>query len=377
MTTHQTALHQYKTSYPSKFSSFLKKVVNFPNSRALKRESLKRELLQLGMSPMRFMAVYTCYELGVFDLLDEAKTSEELQVELKLHNIDFVRQLLYYAVKAGLLEYNHKKDLFSIAECLTKEDIKENFLLFNLIRTTCYRQLYHFSESLKQGKPIGLHKVFGDYNNLYEASCDNAEIWDAWYPHMDATMRAIDPWFLNNFEIKEGSKILEIAGNTGKGAIALQKKNIDRQLHVTVLDLPLKERESLANFREAGMEDKCAFTGGDIFQGVPAGYDVIFLKHFLAMFSEEHVRKLFSNVAQAMTQKTEFTFLAVVYHDNIKDSFAFTDFAGFFIACSMGQGGFQSLATYIYWAEEAGLIVTKLCRKERYVMVTLKRASTA
>ncbi len=327
------------------------------------------------LGPTRFMTIYSCFELGIIDLLKKNKTmtATEIQKSVQLHYTDFVRQILYPLVKLGLLEYNSQNDTFTLVDVLSEKDYEAIAISMNLMKTCCYRQLYYLPQSLKKGRPVGLTEIYGKYNNLYEASAEEPELRDAWHPFMNMAMESYDPWFFSKLDLKPNSKVLDLAGNAGEGAVALQKYFAERKLHVTAFDLPFNEKEAVENFREADLQDSCSFIGGDIFKGVPRGYDVITLKHFLGMYSEENIKKIFKNVYDSMNKDAEFFNLVSIYAKNLKFS-PMVDFApGYFIGCTMGQGGNQTLSTYTRWAEEVGFKVTRTAKKRFQGLIALKK----
>jgi hypothetical protein len=321
------------------------------------------------------MIIHSCFELGIIDLLRKNKTmtTTEIQKSVQLYDTDFVRQILYPLVKLGMFEYNRKNDTFTLVDVLTEKDFEELAISMNLMNTCCYRQLYYLPQSLKKGRPVGLAKIYGDYKNLYEASAKEPELRDTWHPFMNMAMKTYDSWFFSKLDLKPHSKVLDLAGNAGEGAVALREYFSDRKLHVTAFDLPFNEKETLENFREAGFQDSCSFIGGDIFKGVPEGYDVITLKHFLGMYSEENIKKIFKNVYDAMNTDAEFINLVSIYSENVKFS-PMVDFApGYFIGCTMGQGGNQTLSTYVGWAQEVGFKVTRTAKKRFQGLIALKK----
>ena len=61
-----------------------------------------------------------------------------------------------------------------------------------------------------------------------------------WSKVMDATTERIDPWFFANIDVPAGARVLDLAGNTGLGAIHTYKMKASPGLRVTTFDLPEK-----------------------------------------------------------------------------------------------------------------------------------------
>lgn len=94
--------------------------------------------------------------------------------------------------------------------------------------------------------------------------------------------------------------MLDLAGSTGLGAIHAYRLKASPGLRVTTFDLPEKEAECLENLRAHGVAEHCSFIGGDIFQEVPKGYDVVLVKHFLDMFDKNEVCTILDGVSTAL-----------------------------------------------------------------------------
>jgi O-methyltransferase domain len=112
--------------------------------------------------------------------------------------------------------------------------------------------------------------------------------------------------------------------------------------------------------------EHCSFIGGDVFEDVPKGFDVVLIKHFLDMFDRSEVFKILDGVNRSLDVGGKIDILVPVYPENIKDSDNYTVdfFPTFFLGCAMGQGGPQKLSTYRSWLKECGFRVTKAIAKD-------------
>ncbi|MGH3876840.1 MAG: methyltransferase, partial [Actinophytocola sp.] len=137
-------------------------------------------------------------------------------------------------------------------------------------------------------------------------------------------------------------------------------------LRVTTFDLPEREAESRQNFRDHGLAEHCSFIGGNVFDTIPKGFDVVLIKHFIDMWDKDDVLTIFNGVNQALEAGGQVHILVPVYPENVKDSDNYTIdfFPSFFLGASMGQGGPQKLSVYKNWLEECGFSVTKAISRE-------------
>jgi hypothetical protein len=235
-----------------------------------------------------------------------------------------------------------------------------------MIKVVALRQLFYLTDSVRTGTLVGLKELYGAEGTLYGAVAEHKDLREAWATLMDNVTANIDPWFFSNIDIPPGARVLDLAGNTGLGAIHTYRLKASPGLRVTTFDLPEKEEECLRNFEAHGVAEHCSFIGGDVFDGVPTGFDVVLIKHFLDMFDKDDVFRILDAVNRSLEIGGQVNIMVPVYPENIKDTdnYNVDFFPAFFIGCTMGQGGPQKLSTYRSWLEECGFAVTKAITKD-------------
>jgi hypothetical protein len=314
------------------------------------------------LGPTRFMNVLCCFELGIVDELRQRDglTAERIGAAVGAAP-DAVEQLLHLLVKDGLVAYEQESATYSLSglASVAGEDLQRVLAIMRMTKMVVLRQGFYLSDSVRGATPVGLEKFYGHKGNLYEALAEHPELREAWGTMMDTVTAHIDPWFFGHIDIPDGSKVLDLAGNTGLGAILTHRLAAAKDLHVTTFDLPEKEADCLANFKAEGLQDKCSFIGGDVFKAVPEGFDVVLIKHFLDMFDRKEVHQILRNTHQALNKGGRLHTLGPVYSENVKESYAVDFFPSYFLGCTMGRGGPQKLSTYQQWLRECGYTVTK------------------
>ena len=321
------------------------------------------------VGPARFMNLLCCFELGIVDALRRKPGMTAVMLgDAVGAKPDAVEQLLFLLVKEGFVAYDEASGAYSLDALADVPDaeLQPALDLMNFIKVVTLRQLFYLTESVQTGALVGLKEFYGFDGILYEAVAEHKDLRAAWAGVMDATTERIDPWFFANIDIPSGSNVLDLAGNTGLGAIHTCEMKPSPGLRVTTFDLPEREQECLQNFRNHGLEKQCSFIGGDVFESVPKGFDVILIKHFIDMFDKTEVMRIFNGVNQALETGGQVNILVPVYPENVKDSDNYTIdfFPSFFLGCSMGQGGPQKLSTFRGWLEECGFKVTKAIAKD-------------
>jgi hypothetical protein len=311
------------------------------------------------------MNVVSCFELGIIDQLRESPgmTAARLGAAVGAKP-DAVEELLSLLVKEGFVGYDEDSgySLAALAGVATA-DLQTALAYMNLIKVVALRQLFYLTDSVRTGTVAGLKELYGFEGTLYGAVAEHHDLRESWSTLMDKVTVRIDPWFFGTVDIPAGAQVLDLAGNTGLGAIHTYRLKASPGLRVTTFDLPEKEAECLENFRAHGVAEHCSFIGGDVFKEIPKGYDAVLVKHFLNMWDRDAVFAIFGNVNKALDAGGQVHFLVPMYPENNDDSSdpRCVDFyPAFFLGCTMGQGGGQKLSTYRRWLEECGFEVTRI-----------------
>jgi SAM-dependent methyltransferase len=321
------------------------------------------------VGPARFMNLLSCFELGLIDQLRATPglTAADLGAAAGTKP-DTVEQLLHLLVKedfVALDESTGRYTLDALAD-VPESDLKRALTYMNMIKVVALRQVFYLTESARTGKLAGLSTLYGYDGTLYGAVAEHKDLRESWATLMDNVTARIDPWFFGTIDVPAGAQVLDVAGNTGLGAIHTYELKKSPGLHVTTFDLPEKEEEALENFRAHGVAEHCSFIGGDVFDGIPQGYDVVLIKHFLDMWDKAEVLTILRGAHAALRPGGQLHILVPVYPENIKDrdNYNVDFFPSFFIGCTMGQGGPQKQSVYVSWLEEAGFEVIQAVTKD-------------
>ncbi len=311
------------------------------------------------------MNVLSCFELGIIDTLRENPGMTAIQLGAAVDaKPDAVEQLLHLPVKEGLLAYDETSRGYSLDALadVAEADLERVLTFLDLVKVLMLRQLFYLTDSVRTGEVVGLKELYGFDGNLFSAVAEHRDLRESWATGMDLGTARVDPWFFDHVDIPPGSRVLDLAGNTGLGAINTYQLKKSPGLKVTTFDLPEKEKECLENFRAHGVAEHCSFIGGDVFEEVPHGFDIVLIKHFLTLFDQDAATKILSNVNKALDVGGQVNVLVPVYQDNVRDfdSRSVDFYPAFFLGCAMGQGGPQKLSTYRGWLEECGFEMTKV-----------------
>eukprot|EP00494_Astrolonche_serrata_P002754 UN02760 len=228
--------------------------------------------------------------------------------------------------------------------------ISEIKMITGFMKYCVYGQGRFFKESMFAGVPVGLHKEVGEYENLYVATEHHAELMDSWRTMMHMMNVDYRSW-LDFADFPSGSNILSLAGEDGFNAVQTINHFNDRNLTITVLDQPFKEEAALTRFKMENMEDKLSFHGGNLFQEIPTGFDIVTLKHFTAMFSEYELTQVYTKVYESLPEGGSFLITELGNKDL---PFLMSLSAVYFISSAMGKGRPWGPAHYHRALQNAG-----------------------
>lgn len=258
---------------------------------------------KIALAPIVFQAARLTRDLGILDALRESHTG--LTVDEVTAKVETPRHGVLVLLEAGRAAelVRREDDRYILTPTgfyiLSDESTRINM---DVVQECCYQPAYYLEDSIREGKPIGLQKIFGDWGSIYPAlphfPKSARESWLKWdHYYSDAAFPQALPIV---FE-REPRRLLDLGGNTGKWAI--QCVNYSERVSVTIIDLPEIVALAAENVSERGLQGRIDTCGVDLLDDskpFPKGFDAIWMSQFLVCFSEEHVLGLLRRAAAAM-----------------------------------------------------------------------------
>lgn len=260
----------------------------------------------IAYGPVVFQAALSLRDLGILDAVEQSKTNgltlEEIVAKTKLSEYG-VRVL----VEAGLgIKLLIKKDNkyfitktgnFILNDAMTRVNM-------DFTQDVCYEGMFTMRESIKTGKPTGL-EVFGKWKTVYEALAHlPPQVQKSWFGfdhfYSDGSFPEAMPVVFKH----KPKHILDIGGNTGK--FTLKCMEYDKDVKVTMLDLPGQLNMAKANVDKAGFSSRVGFHEINILdpsQKFPKGADAIWMSQFLDCFGEDEIVSILQRCHEALDAK--------------------------------------------------------------------------
>ena len=264
----------------------------------------------IAWGPVVFQASRLMLKFGILDLLrdsDNGMTIAEVAEKTGL-SVYAVKVLMEASLSIGTVLVDPSTDRFTLAKTgwfLLNDDFARVNIDFN--HDVNYEGWFHLEEALREGRPAGL-KHFGDWPTIYEGLSSLPEqVQKSWFGfdhfYSDGSFRqALEVVFAN-----KPSTLLDVGGNTGRWA--LQCVGYDKEVHVTVMDLPQQvEMMKRQTAGKPGAERIDAY-GTDLLNRestFPTNrhYDAIWMSQFLDCFGEDEIQSILERAARIMDDKS-------------------------------------------------------------------------
>ena len=325
----------------------------------------KTDAQKIAFAPIMFQAAKALRDFGILSFLRKEKNGKTVKEIAEKANISEYGALVL--LEAGLsLEMVYVKDdkyfltktgYFMLADKLTRVNT-------DFTHDVNYKGFYHLQEAIKEGKPAGLHKEFGNWATVYEALAEMPEQFrKSWFGfdhyYSDDSFPEVMPLLFKN----KPEKILDVGGNTGK--FAIKCASYDKNVKITILDLPGQLRDAEKNIKNAGFEDRInghPINLLDFSKPYPKGYDIIWMSQFLDCFSEEEVVNLISNARDAMDENAELFIMETLWDKQRFEASTYSLHATslYFTCIANGNSRMYHSEDMIRLTEQAGLKVEEI-----------------
>lgn len=337
---------------------------NFFGSGNLNPHDAKLEAQKLAFGPFAFQAVRILRDRGILKFIQsgeqEGKTLEEIEAAIDMSHYG-VYVLLDAGESAGVVIKNGDKWVLTKTGYFIEND---NITRVNMDFTqdVNYLGFMELEKSIDNSKPEGL-KVFGEWATIYEALAELPEkVRKSWFAFDHYFSDTSFPKALPIVFRDKPRKLLDIGGNTGKWS--LKCVDYDKDVKVTILDLPGQLKEAMENAEKNGVQDRIdghAINLLDHNAAFPKGYDAIWMSQFLDCFPPEDIISILKRSREALSEGGMVyimeTFVDRQRFDIAKYCLDMTSL--YFTALANGTSRMYHADDMIAYAEEAGLKVVE------------------
>jgi len=320
---------------------------------------------QIALGPIVFQAARSLRDLGILKVLRTTRTGltlEEIAEKVEISRYGVI-VLLEAGLAAGLVRSEDNRYFLTLTGVyILSDELTRNNM--DVVHHCCFQAMYYLEDSIRECKPVGLKKIFGDWETIYAALAglpENARTswlkWDHYYS--DAAFAQALPIV---FE-RGHRKLLDVGGNTGRWAF--ECVNYAPNVSVTVLDLPELVAVAKHDIEERGLQERITTHATDLLDGskpFPDGFDAIWMSQFLVCFAEDDALELLKRAAAAMSRNATLYIL-----DNFWDrqefeivSYCLQAFSLYFTCVANGCSRMYKASDIMKMVDLAGLKVERV-----------------
>ena len=298
----------------------------------------KFEAQKIAFAPLAFQAVRAMRELHILKAVSEAREkglSREEPARSAGISLYGAGVLLEIALGLGLVklarnekdEANGEPERFILGKTgffLLEDELTS--VNFDFVNDICYKGAFELTESIRKEKPLGLN-VFGSWPTIYDALAflpDAAK--KSWFNFDHFYSDIAFPGALAAvFADPRPRRILDIGGNTAKWAVKCCE--YDREVHVTVADLPGQTALAEKNAADAGFADRISVYPCNVLDktsALPQGYDAIWMSQFLDCFALQDITAICTKAASVCSPQTKVFILEPLWDKQRFEAAAFS-----------------------------------------------------
>lgn len=279
--------------------------MNFYEKENLPAAKAKFEAQKIAFGPFVFQAALAMRDLGILDAFEKkgtkGATAAEIAAEVNVSEYG-VKVLAEAGLGMGVFLWNEEEKKFSttkVAYFLLNDSMTR--VNMDFVQDVNYQGFFRFKEAIINGKPEGL-KVLGDWPTLYEGlSQFPPKVKKSWldfdHYYSDAAFEAVLPIVFKD----KPKRLMDVGGNTGKWT--LHCVQYDKDVHVTITDLPGQLRMAEQNMIEKGFADRVSYHAANLLNPkdkLPTGNNVIWMSQFLDCFSQPEIISILERAVEAM-----------------------------------------------------------------------------
>jgi len=320
---------------------------------------------KIAFGPIIFQAARLLRDLGILEALRAAHaglTLEEITAKVATPHYG-VLVLLEAGLAADMVRAAGERFLLTkTGACVLRDDLTR--INMDFVHHGCFQAMYYLEDSIRDAKPAGLHKVFGDWDTIYPALPVLPEpVRASWFRWDHYYSDAAFPHALPIVFERPHRTLLDVGGNTGKWAI--QCAQYSKEVAVTILDLPGQVAVARHNVAALGLQARISIQAADLLdhsRPFPTGFDAIWMSQFLVCFAEGDVRRLLERAAAAMGPHSRLYILDTFWdrQDHQISAYCLQAISLYFTCLANGCSRMYKASDITAMAEAAGMQVERV-----------------
>lgn len=319
---------------------------------------------RLAFAPIAFQAARTMLQLDLLAELDlagmQGLSAEQLAEKTSLSEYA-VKVLLDMGLSCHIVTFQAPQyRLAKVGYFLLHDDMTRVNMAFT--DDVCYRAMTHLTASIQESRPAGLQEL-GDWPTIYEGLSVLPEpARRSWFEFDHYYSDKAFPELLRLVFADPPKNLIDIGANTGRWAAQCCK--YDKQVHVTMVDLPQQLELAVNNMQEQGFSERVTAHPANLLEPInnlPDYGDVWWMSQFLDCFSPVQILKILRAVHTAMPDDA-LVYVLELFWDRQKfaaASYSLNATSLYFTCLANGNSRFYRSTELLELAVEAGFILVE------------------
>jgi hypothetical protein len=330
------------------------------------------DISRLGFA--EFQVLMAGFRLGLFELLatKPGRTIEEIRDHLRIPDHS-ARALLLSTTSLGYTHRNPSgayRNSRAVHRSLIGPERAQEIPRLEAFHFLMYQPFYHLTDALQQGTNVGLQRIPGTGNTLYdrlESNAENRRIFYDW-------MRSLKQKHVASEVVSalRGSRhMLDLGGGDGVNSIDLAQQIPG--LKATIVDSADTCALAAQNVRAAGLSDRIGVHPGDFLEdSFPPGADAILLAHISNIYSDEMNQALIAKCGEALGRGGKLVIFSLISNDDQTGPWYAGFMSLYFQVLATGVGNVYPPSVYERWFANAGFSSLSMHTKRQGVFIGTK-----
>ncbi len=287
-----------------------------------------------------FELLRTALEFDLFEKLEEAGGMDVAATAAALEVDEQPARILLLGL-ASLLLLEKDGDNYVNSRMVRRKLLREGerFLgpLIDIQAKIINATMVDFAEAMRQHTNVGLRRLDGPGDTLYERLTATPDLQKVFYDNMgDASRRAFEQ-ILDKYDFSHIRHAIDLAGGDGSNSIELVKRY--PELEVTVMDQETVTSLAASRIEDPDLRKRVHFHPGDILHDpLPEGADAIFVFHIFEIWSLARNTELLRRCHDALPEGGVCLVYNWVSNDEGTGSMAAGLVSPYFLTLASGEG---------------------------------------
>lgn len=351
---------QSKTYNPDKMSdNLVEESLNIIQKQKLSQDISQEEndkFLMMFGGHILFQTLYSAVEFDLFTKLWEYK---KLNIAEICEHLNIKKQparvLLLGLVNTGILKRSsdgYYSNSTSADILLTRHSPKNLISYVKLQHHIMYKGMFHFYDSLKAYKNLGLEEFEGNEPTLYQRLSHDTKVKQIFQDAMHELSEYANKDLATNVDFSQINYLVDVGGGDGTNVIELVKNY--PKLEAAVFDLPAVCPIAQNKIKNSKYPDRLDVIAGNCFEDKFPAADCFLFSHFCTIWSEQKNKILFQKAFDALPENGKIIIFNMMQNSSEDGPLTAALGSPYFLTIATGEGMLYTWAEYKKWLKESG-----------------------